>query len=375
MAVLAAIALNITGLSVRVELSASTLVIISGYAALAIYCRFVRQNVEVARALIGFGQLVSVIVLGIMLNYAVSTVALPFRDAELYAIDRWLGFERESYIAFLGGSTMACSNFSTAPTVHCCFKIFSCCSRTIIARRIDRLQMYIVAFAIAVTATAAIVIFIPAASAMIYVDKVPLDISTLSDGGHNHYPVLAGLRNGTLRVVDFSCVEGLITFPSFHTANALLFVWALWPVRSSLRLILVPLNLLLIASTPLFRCALCDGHRWRCCCDFRSCCCSELARSQDICERASCRSHYSVPGRKSGQPVTICPLARDFLGNSEFDPQNVDDRTLLDSITSADHASANMIEGCPDLVARTADRMPVTDDNMGTEWRYNLGFD
>lgn len=73
--------------------------------------------------------------------------------------------------------------------------------------------------------------------------------------------------------------------------------------------------------------------------------------------------------------MTICPLARDFLGNSEFDPQNVDDRTLLDSITSADHASANMIEGCPDLVSRTADRMPVTDDNMGTEWRYNLGFD
>ena len=251
MAVLAAIALNITGLSVRVELSASTLVIISGYAALAIYCRFVRQNVEVARALIGFGQLVSVIVLGIMLNYAVSTVALPCRDAELYAIDRWLGFERESYIAFLR------QHDGLLKLLYCAYSsllfqnIFVLLA-TIIARRIDRLQMYIVAFAIAVTATAAIVIFIPAASAMIYVDKVPLDISTLSDGGHNHYPVLAGLRNGTLRVVDFSCVEGLITFPSFHTANALLFVWALWPVRSSLRLILVPLNLLLIASTPLF---------------------------------------------------------------------------------------------------------------------------
>jgi spermidine synthase len=30
------------------------------------------------------------------------------------------------------------------------------------------------------------------------------------------------------------------------------------------------------------------------------------------------------------------------------------------------------IEGCPTLLRQTADKYPVTDDNMGTEWRYYL---
>ena len=45
-------------------------------------------------------------------------------------------------------------------------------------------------------------------------------------------------------------MEGLIAFPSYHTANAILFVWALWPLRL-LRPVMLALNALLIASTPL----------------------------------------------------------------------------------------------------------------------------
>jgi hypothetical protein len=101
-----------------------------------------------------------------------------------------------------------------------------------------------------VTATAVIASFIPAANALIYVDKAPTDLSTLLDGGHSYFPTLEGLRAGTLRIIDFDGMEGLISFPSFHTANAILFVWALWPIRL-LRLPMLVLNFLLIASTPL----------------------------------------------------------------------------------------------------------------------------
>jgi hypothetical protein len=34
-----------------------------------------------------------------------------------------------------------------------------------------------------------------------------------------------------------------------------------------------------------------------------------------------------------------------------------------------------MIEECPRLLARTDGKAPVTDDNMGTEWRYPIGLD
>jgi predicted membrane-bound spermidine synthase len=61
-------------------------------------------------------------------------------------------------------------------------------------------------------------------------------------------------------------------------------------------------------------------------------------------------------------------------GVKQFDPKNRSDRALLDTLTSADQSGRHIIEGCPDILARTEDRPPVTDDNMGTEWRYYLGL-
>lgn len=253
MAIMAAISFNLVGLTARVDLSANTVALVSGYVFLTIHCRYVRQNAEEARALIGFGQLVTVIIMGIMLSYAGSAVPLPYRDAELYGIDRWLGFEREAYLAFLkrNDGLRHILSFAYGTTLLQNILVLLV---AIAARRIDRLQFYIIAFSIAVTATVAIAIFVPAANAMIHVDGVPRDLLTLPDGGHSYFPTLEGLRDGTLRVVDFQQLAGLISFPSFHTANGLLFVWALWPMRP-LRVVLVPLNLLLIASTPL-----CGSH-------------------------------------------------------------------------------------------------------------------
>jgi spermidine synthase len=59
-------------------------------------------------------------------------------------------------------------------------------------------------------------------------------------------------------------------------------------------------------------------------------------------------------------------------GKKQFDVQNDDDRALLDSLALVDQSSQQMIEACPEVLARTAGRAPVTDDNMGTEWRHYL---
>jgi len=44
---------------------------------------------------------------------------------------------------------------------------------------------------------------------------------------------------------------------------------------------------------------------------------------------------------------------------------------LPDAVTSAESA----IELCRDIVARTAGKPVVSDDNMGSEWRYSLGLE
>jgi membrane-associated phospholipid phosphatase len=48
------------------------------------------------------------------------------------------------------------------------------------------------------------------------------------------------------RVVDHSSFTGLITFPSYHAAAAVIFSWALWPTR--LRWPLLVVNVLMTAS-------------------------------------------------------------------------------------------------------------------------------
>jgi membrane-associated phospholipid phosphatase len=72
-----------------------------------------------------------------------------------------------------------------------------------------------------------------------------------------HLPVFHGLRDGTLRRLVADGAEGIITFPSLHTALGVLFIFALWPVRN-LRWIAALLNIVMIAATPI------DGGHYFC---------------------------------------------------------------------------------------------------------------
>jgi spermidine synthase len=64
-------------------------------------------------------------------------------------------------------------------------------------------------------------------------------------------------------------------------------------------------------------------------------------------------------------------------GRPVFDMSRSEDRAELDRLQAslaADHAP-RPIEACVDILARTAAEQPVTDDNMGSEWRYSLGLE
>ena len=57
------------------------------------------------------------------------------------------------------------------------------------------------------------------------------------------------MRDGSLRMLDLFQLGGVLTFPSFHAIAAVLYCWALWPVRW-----LRPLNLFcngaMLVATP-----------------------------------------------------------------------------------------------------------------------------
>ncbi|MGI4859193.1 MAG: phosphatase PAP2 family protein, partial [Janthinobacterium lividum] len=83
---------------------------------------------------------------------------------------------------------------------------------------------------------------LPAESAFVYFGIIdPGTASTVSD--------FKILRDGTLRVFDISRMQGIVSIPSFHTMLAVFFIYTLRNVRL-LFAIALPLNLVLIASTP-----------------------------------------------------------------------------------------------------------------------------
>ncbi|RDK06184.1 spermidine synthase [Cupriavidus lacunae] len=93
--------------------------------------------------------------------------------------------------------------------------------------------------------------------------------------------------------------------------------------------------------------------------------------------------------------VSHAPLAWDFEhwrrtleayridGRPILDARRRQDRVLADSLNtvwqSIEHGggsgSADAMEACPRILARTAELTPITDDNMGTEWRQLIRLD
>jgi hypothetical protein len=67
-------------------------------------------------------------------------------------------------------------------------------------------------------------------------------------------------------------------------------------------------------------------------------------------------------------------------GMPVFDLSRSEDRTVLDEMVSrqtdvATGTELTPIEPCSSILAHTAGKQPITDDNMGTEWRYPLGLE
>ncbi|WFU38488.1 phosphatase PAP2 family protein [Bradyrhizobium sp. CB82] len=60
------------------------------------------------------------------------------------------------------------------------------------------------------------------------------------------------VRAGLHHKVHLTQLVGVLTFPSFHTAAAILYMWAFWPLRW-FSLVVIPWNMVMIVATVLGR--------------------------------------------------------------------------------------------------------------------------
>jgi hypothetical protein len=249
MTAIATVSFGFLRLTIDVSSNPSLIGIGLAYAGVTWFYSSIRRDVRLAATMTTVGQLFLVLLAGIMLTYAASAVGLPFRDSDLYAADRWLGFDRQAYQALVASTPglrfILDAAYATIQPQTALVPFI-----LVLAGQLPRLQQFVLALGISMICTALVAAIIPAVDAFIHVDLAPFGEGSLAPGVYTHSRTLNALRTGMFSTIRLNDLEGLITFPSFHTTSAILFAWALWPVRY-LRLLGVIVNGLMILSTPI----------------------------------------------------------------------------------------------------------------------------
>jgi len=246
MAVLTLVSFILTGLTINLASNPWVILSIGGILATSFFYRYRRPNPHLCALTEAAAQLLLILLFGILLTYAAVAVKFPYVDAELYAIDNAIGFDRQSYLKFFAdwpwlSKTVEASYFCMLPQFALVPAIM------FFARKFERVQRMIVAIAISLVVTALISILTPSLTAFVHVDLAGL--VTVPADAYTPVPTMEALRSGAMRAIHLNHLEGLVSFPSFHTTAALIFAWTLLTVRY-IRLFGIVLNLALIVATP-----------------------------------------------------------------------------------------------------------------------------
>jgi membrane-associated phospholipid phosphatase len=180
--------------------------------------------------------------------YLATSAALPLQDARLASLDRALGFDWLGFVAFANSNTaiswaLVTAYHSALPQMLAlylllCFGRYEC-----------RLAEFLTLISVTSVAVGALMLLVPAAGAYAHF-RPPRELfdGFSSNAGMWHYETLLRLRTEAALLLDFRQMEGLVTFPSFHTVLAIITAYAFRGFRF-LALPAVILNGVVIIST------------------------------------------------------------------------------------------------------------------------------
>jgi membrane-associated phospholipid phosphatase len=214
------------------------------------FYRTVRKDPLPAAALTSTVQIITFAMAAAPLSYIAASAALPLWDTTFVAWDLHLGFDWLALLAVMNAH----------PALHVMFAFpYSsfALQTTVVAVALAvtghslRLRVFIMSFVFTTLVTIAISTVMPAQGAWGHLHLSMQDYPAITPVTQSlHLPVFHGLRDGTLRRLVGEGAEGIITFPSLHTALGVLFIFALWPVRN-LRWFAALLNIVMIVATPI----------------------------------------------------------------------------------------------------------------------------
>jgi membrane-associated phospholipid phosphatase len=205
----------------------------------------------IAFALSGMLQYTVLSLATAMMAFCAATLQAPLQDAAMLAVDRAIGYDWQSYVRFDAGHRWLQTIYAIGYASILWQPIVVCLTLSLRASE-RRLVIYQVATSVTLVAAVAIFAVAPVTTAWVHGHVVMPELreAGLPVGSHDWIDQLVELRAGGGRLVVWSMNAGIIGFPSFHCAAALLNGWALYQDRA-MRPVALPLNFAMIAATPL----------------------------------------------------------------------------------------------------------------------------
>jgi PAP2 superfamily len=209
-----------------------------------------RRDPQVMFVLGGSAQIAMATAALAPLTYVAAATNFPMQDATLLALDHALGLDWTAYANFVNG------NPQLASWLNCGYgmigwPIFAIPVILAATRRYGRIEEFTFAFTVALAATAIISGLVPAIGVYHQIGLDPASLSNIDPRAYlDQLRDLPPTRAGALRHLELLGLGGIVTFPSFHAASAILYGWALWPVRLMRPIVLIA-NGAMLAATPL----------------------------------------------------------------------------------------------------------------------------
>lgn len=208
----------------------------------------VRHNARISLATGGLALVIWSGMMGGVASLMGLRAARPLVDDLLARGDAWLGLSAPAITGWIVQypaltTLLGVAYLSSFPLVFGSVIMLALLGR---ARRMWELCL---AFAATLTISVVVATLFPAIGAFAYYDLPQSTLQLLPAGsGIYHLPAFEAYRSGTSATVDFGSLQGVVTFPSFHTALALMTAWA-WRDLPGVRWAMLGWNLLVIVST------------------------------------------------------------------------------------------------------------------------------
>jgi membrane-associated phospholipid phosphatase len=200
-------------------------------------------------ALGAVAQLLLIVTIMGPLTYVALAINWPLQDHTFLAIDRAMCMDPESIVRFVNDNTWLMTFLETG---YGFIKWFLVAIPIILAAtlRLTRLQHFVAAFSLALAVTLVVSAFVPAIGTFYGLGISPDEFPSINTKIYAaQLRDILAVRAGVLRDLELFKLAGVVSFPSFHAASAVLYMWALWPVRG-IGIVAAAMNVLMIAATP-----------------------------------------------------------------------------------------------------------------------------